>query len=99
MTTFAKYELTEEKWGELVNKITSPYNVIGYICHQYDDNGNCINQSNKIAIDILWDGEPLNEFDEYEVFPKPCGVHTFLGADFMYKERYCLFNPLSEFCK
>jgi hypothetical protein len=28
----------------------------------------------------------------YEVFPQPCGVHTFLGMEDLYLERYNDFN-------
>lgn len=50
------------------------------------------------AVDIMWYYDIPTEFNSYEVFPKPVGIHTFIGCDDMYVERYCHFNPESEYC-
>lgn len=44
--------------------------------------------SDMFSVDILWSKEPLADFDAYEVFPEPCGVHTFAGLENAYAERY-----------
>jgi len=50
--------------------------------------------SNKFAVDILWDETPLTDFNEYEVFPAPCGVHTFAGLESLYAEKYYTKFPV-----
>lgn len=40
------------------------------------------------AVDIMWFDNILQAFNEYEVFPDPCGVHTFAGCEDLYKKRY-----------
>jgi hypothetical protein len=54
--------------------------------------------STQWAVDILWNVEPLDSFATKEVFPNPCGVHTFSGDDSLYLERFCSFNPESPYC-
>ena len=44
------------------------------------------------AVDILWENEPLPEFEQYEVYPDPCGVHTFLGCEGLYEIEYNRYN-------
>jgi hypothetical protein len=44
--------------------------------------------SNKFSIDILWNESPLIDFNKYEVFPAPCGVHSFAGLETQYAEKY-----------
>jgi hypothetical protein len=70
---------------------------IGNICLETDEEGNCINLDPSYAVDIMWFKEIPQAFNEYEVFPDPCGVHTFAGCEDLYKERYCEFFP--EYCK
>jgi hypothetical protein len=55
--------------------------------------------SPKWAMDIIWASEPLSEFAQYVVYPKPCGVHVFAGWESIYAEEYCKANPDSEYCK
>jgi hypothetical protein len=40
------------------------------------------------CVDILWDAEPDIAYKPYEVYPKPIGVHTFLGWDEQYTKDY-----------
>lgn len=44
--------------------------------------------SKKYSVDILWNEAPLVEFNQYEVYPAPCGVHTFAGLESQYAEKY-----------
>ena len=44
--------------------------------------------SDKYAVDILWNEEELLEFTEFQVWPSPCGVHTFAGLDWVYEQGY-----------
>jgi hypothetical protein len=53
--------------------------------------------SPKWAVDIIWASEPLSQFAQYVVFPKPCGVHVFAGWESIYAEEYCKANP--DYCK
>ena len=54
--------------------------------------------SEKWAVDILFYTEPPAEFTPFEVFPKPCGVHTFSGDDSLYLKTFCDKYPDSEYC-
>jgi len=54
--------------------------------------------SEKWAVDILFYTEPPAEFTPFEVFPKPCGVHTFSGDDSLYLKGYCAKFPDSPYC-
>ena len=104
--TFCKYEfLSQKDWDKYKSQITedgNPINCaiveIGNICLAHDTEGNCTNLSPLYAVDILWTDEPLESFSIKEVFPNPVGVHTFVGDDSLYTERFCKFNPDSPYC-
>jgi len=49
----------------------------------------------KFCVDILWNETPLAEFDKFEVYPAPCGIHTFGGFEGQYSEKY--YNKYPEF--
>ena len=49
--------------------------------------------SDKYSVDILWKEEPLKEFNKFEIYPDPCGVHTFAGLEGLYAERYYTKYP------
>jgi hypothetical protein len=49
--------------------------------------------SDKYSVDILWKEEPLTDFNKYEIYPDPCGVHTFAGLEGLYAERYYTKYP------
>jgi len=75
---------------------------IGFIClewGQVDDKPVCTKQSDKWAVDILFYAEPPASFAPFEVFPKPCGVHTFSGDDSLYLKTFCAKYPDSDYCK
>jgi len=74
---------------------------IGFIClewGQVDDKPVCTKQSDKWAVDILFYSEPPASFAPFEVFPEPCGVHTFSGDDNLYLVGYCAKFPDSPYC-
>jgi hypothetical protein len=54
--------------------------------------------SDKWAVDILWYETPLQEFTPFEVYPDPCGVHTFSGDESLYLKSFCMKFPESEYC-
>ena len=55
--------------------------------------------SDKWAVDILFYTEPPAEFTPFEVYPNPCGVHTFSGDESLYLKSFCAKFPESEYCK
>jgi hypothetical protein len=74
---------------------------IGFICLEWgteDDKPVCTKQSDKWAVDILFYAEPPASFAPFEVFPKPCGVHTFSGDDSLYLKTFCEKYPDSPYC-
>jgi hypothetical protein len=54
--------------------------------------------STKVAVDILWSDKPLPSFKSYQVWPLPCGVHTFAGWEGTYAKEFCEANPDHEYC-
>ena len=54
--------------------------------------------SNKWAVDILFYSEPPIEFKPFEVYPNPCGVHTFSGDESLYLKSFCAKFPESPYC-
>ena len=55
--------------------------------------------SDKWAVDILFYSEVPKEFAPFEVWPTPCGIHTFSGDDSLYLKGYCEKFPESDYCK
>jgi len=55
--------------------------------------------SDKWAVDILFYSEPPASFAPFEVFPNPCGVHTFSGDDSLYLKTFCNKYPDSPYCQ
>jgi hypothetical protein len=50
-----------------------------------------------ICYDILWEGDAPEEATQYETWPTPCGVHSFLGWDAQYAADYKEFaTPQSK---
>ena len=89
--------------GEVTTWKDCAVHEIGFICIQWGEDAEgmpvCEVQSDKWAVDILWYTEPKADFAQYEVWPEPCGVHTFAGCEDLYKQRFCEFNPESPYCK
>jgi hypothetical protein len=108
--TFAKYEfLNQAEWLTYQAEISTTVegsvvyqncavHEIGNICFATDEEGNCTDLSPLYAVDILWNDESLESFSTKEVFPNPCGVHTFSGDEQMYTQRFCQFYPDSPYC-
>lgn len=95
--TFCKYSFpSQEIWGRLKETITNQEGgfidcavvELGHLCLEKDEEGKCISYEESISVDIMWYGDIPESFNEYEVFPNPCGVHTFAGCDYLYIERY-----------
>lgn len=92
---FAKYEFPLETWETLKPLI-----------YQNEQYTNCavvelgtIGENPNHAVDIAWYNEIPTEFNQYEVFPNPIGIHTFMGCEQLYQDRFCQFNPDSPFCQ
>lgn len=103
--TFCKYEFPSEKWSELKPTINLEglYSdcvlvEIGHICLEEGTEGDCISRSPVYAVDIMWYKEIPAEFNQYEVFPEPTGLHSFAGCESLYKNRFCEFNPENSNC-
>lgn len=91
---FAKYEfLSQKEWATYKDQITKDGEAINCAIVEIGQ------LENGFAVDILWNGEPLESFATKEVFPNPIGVHTFSGCEEMYTARFCEFNPLSPYCE
>ena len=95
-------QTTETPSGETTSWVGCAVVEIGFICLQWGEDAEgkqvCVKQSDKWAVDILWDDQPLPSFVPFEVYPSPCGVHTFAGCDAMYLESFCKKFPDSPYC-
>ena len=40
------------------------------------------------CVDLLWTNEPNADWEQFETWPPPVGVHTFLGWDEQYTKDY-----------
>jgi hypothetical protein len=114
MKSFHKFEFLPADWEKLKKDIqqttTTPSGEtvttwkdcavveIGFICLEKNEQGECITQSDKWAVDILFYSEPPASFAPFEVFPNPCGVHTFSGDDNLYLKTFCAKYPDSPYC-
>ena len=92
--TFCKYEFqSPTEWATYKAQITEDGNPINCAIVEIGQ------LESGFAVDILWNGEPLESFATKEVFPNPVGVHTFSGDDSLYLDRFCSFNPDSPYCE
>ena len=77
---FLKYEIPTERWlnefQPLLKEEQCHVSIVGEL------------QQGMTAIDILWEEEPLEIFDEFKVFPSEVGKHTFLGLEHLYKTEF-----------
>jgi hypothetical protein len=107
---FQKFEFTPSEWATLQKDIQQTNGEettwkdcavveIGFICLETNEEGECTKQSDKWAVDILFYSEPPASFAPFEVFPNPCGVHTFSGDDSLYLKTFCAKYPDSDYCK
>jgi len=44
--------------------------------------------SAEYCVDLLWDDQPAPDWEQYETWPPPVGVHTYLGWDEQYTNEY-----------
>jgi hypothetical protein len=109
---FQKFEFAPTEWATLQKDIQQTNGEettwkdcavveIGFICLEWgtdDDKPVCTKQSDKWAVDILFYSEPPASFAPFEVFPNPCGVHTFSGDDSLYLKTFCAKYPDSPYC-
>ena len=75
---------------------------LGHICKAYELNEEgfevCSDLATTWAVDILWFRTLLPSFKPFEVYPNPCGIHTFAGCEGEYLKSFCEVNPTSEYC-
>ena len=96
-------EVTHEdttSWSDLITAVHEIGHIV--LTPAVIENGEVVTPavlSPKWAVDIIWASEPLSQFAQYVVFPKPCGVHVFAGWEYIYAQEYCKANPDSEYCK
>ena len=69
----------------------------------YDEEGNELTAAvlkTEYAVDVYWDGEPLEAWNQYIVFPVPLGVHSFGSSSSRdeYIKTYCELFPDSLYC-
>jgi len=78
MARFLKYQIPIKKSDSLKELIkdSSAWVSNGELLEGFD------------AVDILWESNALPEFEQYEVYPTPCGVHTFMGCEGLYQLEY-----------
>ncbi|MFZ4799338.1 MAG: hypothetical protein ACOYMA_17695 [Bacteroidia bacterium] len=105
---FCKYEMTDLQWSNLKKKIEITNENTSFIGCAVVELGYIVLTpavmegmaiktpailSNKFSVDILWNELPLTDFKKYEVFPAPCGVHSFSGLQSLYAEKYYTKYP------
>ena len=112
---FLKYEFTPTQWATAKQKITltdeegnetwDPAKVVavvelGHLCTERNEEGECVKESSKVSVDILWADQPATtSFASYVVWPEPCGIHVFAGWEQAYAEDYCKANPSAAYCQ
>lgn len=77
---------------------------IGKLCTEWGTDAEgmqtCIKQSSKISVDIVWQNEPLADFNTYLVWPLPVGVSSMgYTMDTEYAAAYCVANPSAAYCQ
>lgn len=82
MARFLKYQIPNKKLNSLKELITDS--------SAWVSNGELIKGFD--SVDILWENKPLPEFEQFEVYPEPCGVHTFMGCEWLYEIEYNRYN-------
>lgn len=99
--------INETPEGEVIGwneNIVSVVVELGKLCTEWgtDAEGNqvCIKQNSKVSIDIVWVGEPLADFNQYLVWPTPCGVSSMgYTLDQEYAQAFCVANPAAAYCQ
>ena len=96
--TKIQVKTTDIEGNEVYNYKDVAVVELGHICLAKDEEGECIDLATTWAVDILWFRTPLPSFKPFEVYPKPCGIHTFAGCEGEYLKSFCEVNPTSEYC-
>ena len=69
----------------------------------YDEEGNELTAAvlkTEYAVDVHWDGEPLEAWNQYICWPTPMGIHSFGSSSSRdeYAKTYCGLFPDSLYC-
>jgi len=78
MATFRKYAFPNKTEFDEFDDLTNP-------------DATCVELGeidNTYCVDVLWTNEPDADWEQYETWPEPVGVHTFLGWDEQYTKDY-----------
>jgi len=78
MATFRKYHWNTQAEFEAFYQLSQPDATcveLGIIDGTY-------------CVDLLWNDQPAQDWEQFEVWPEPVGVHTFLGWDQQYTKDY-----------
>ena len=78
MATFRKYAFPNKTEFDEFDDLTNP-------------DATCVELGeidNTYCVDLLWTNEPDADWEQFEVWPEPVGVHTFLGWDEQYTKDY-----------
>jgi len=78
MATFRKYHWNTKAEFEALFQLSQP-------------DATCVELGeidNTYCVDLLWDDQPAPDWEQYETWPPPVGVHTFLGWDEQYTKEY-----------
>ena len=78
MATFRKYAFGSKAEFDALFQLSQP-------------NATCVELGeidSTYCADFLWNDEPDADWVQYEVWPEPIGVHTFLGWDEQYTKDY-----------
>ena len=78
MATFRKYEFAVYADFRSINDLEVEPRTVVELGH--------INEQNPKAwcVDVLWEGNEPKHWANYQTWPTPCGVHSFLGWDEQY---------------
>jgi hypothetical protein len=78
MATFRKYSFKTQAEFEALFQLSQP-------------DATCVELGeidNTYCVDLLWTNEPAPDWEQFETWPEPVGVHTFLGWDEQYTNEY-----------
>jgi hypothetical protein len=78
MATFRKYKWNTKAEFEALFQLSQP----DATCVELGD------IDNTYCVDLLWTNEPNADWEQFETWPPPVGVHTFLGWDEQYTKDY-----------
>ena len=100
MPTFRKFAFPDGATADKLLKSLQQLDnavALGHLCAETDAEGNCVKTHPEFAVDILFNDTCPEELAAFVVWPKPCGVHSFLGWDEQYTQDYEEFATPSEY--